>query len=36
LGGVPFPGSPPDLAKFIIDEGGKWGKVIRAANIKPD
>jgi tripartite-type tricarboxylate transporter receptor subunit TctC len=36
LGGVPFPSSPVDLGQFIIDEGGKWGKVIRAANIKPD
>jgi tripartite-type tricarboxylate transporter receptor subunit TctC len=36
LGGVPFPGLPTDLAKFITAEADKWGKVIRAANIKPD
>jgi tripartite-type tricarboxylate transporter receptor subunit TctC len=36
LGGVPFPGSPPDLGKFIVEEAEKWGKVIRAANIKLD
>jgi tripartite-type tricarboxylate transporter receptor subunit TctC len=27
--------SPADFRKFIADETGKWGKVIRAANIKP-
>src|SRR5712671_3522919 len=35
LGGVPFPGSPADLGKFIVEEAEKWGKVIRAANLKP-
>jgi tripartite-type tricarboxylate transporter receptor subunit TctC len=34
LGGVPFPSSPADLRKFIVEEAEKWGKVIRAANIK--
>jgi len=29
------PGSPADFAKFLGDETEKWGKVIRAANIKP-
>jgi hypothetical protein len=28
-------GSPADLAKLIADETEKWGKVIRADNIKP-
>src|SRR5262249_39108782 len=28
--------SPTDFAKVIADEIEKWGKVIRAANIKPD
>ena len=26
----------PDFAKLIADETEKWGKVIRAANIKPE
>jgi tripartite-type tricarboxylate transporter receptor subunit TctC len=34
LGSVAFPGSPADFAKFIAEETEKWGKVIRAANIK--
>ena len=29
-------GSPADYAKLLADEAEKWGKVIRAANIKPD
>jgi hypothetical protein len=29
-----LPGSPADFAKLIADETEKWGKVIRAANIK--
>jgi tripartite-type tricarboxylate transporter receptor subunit TctC len=36
LGGTPFPGSPGDFGKHIADETNKWGKVIRAANIKAD
>jgi tripartite-type tricarboxylate transporter receptor subunit TctC len=28
--------SPADFGKFIAEETEKWGKVIRAANIKPD
>jgi tripartite-type tricarboxylate transporter receptor subunit TctC len=36
LGGTPFPGSPAEFGKFIAQETEKWGKVIRAANIKPD
>jgi tripartite-type tricarboxylate transporter receptor subunit TctC len=35
FGGTPFALSPPDFGKFIADETEKWGKVIRAANIKP-
>jgi tripartite-type tricarboxylate transporter receptor subunit TctC len=35
LGGVPVPGSPADFGKLIRDETEKWGRVIRAANIKP-
>jgi tripartite-type tricarboxylate transporter receptor subunit TctC len=36
LGAEVFPGSPVDFGKFIADETEKWGKVIRAANIKPE
>jgi tripartite-type tricarboxylate transporter receptor subunit TctC len=35
LGGAAFSGSPADFGKLIADETEKWGKVIRAANIKP-
>jgi tripartite-type tricarboxylate transporter receptor subunit TctC len=35
LGGMVLPGSPADFAKLIADETEKWGKVIRAGNIKP-
>jgi tripartite-type tricarboxylate transporter receptor subunit TctC len=36
LGGTPLPGSPVQFGKFIADETEKWGKVIWAANIKPE
>src|SRR5262245_30250700 len=36
LGGTPLVGSPADFAKLIAEETEKWGKVIRAANIKPE
>jgi tripartite-type tricarboxylate transporter receptor subunit TctC len=36
LGGVPLPMTPAEFGKLIADETEKWGKVIRAANIKPD
>jgi tripartite-type tricarboxylate transporter receptor subunit TctC len=35
LGGTVLPGSAADFGKLIADETEKWGKVIRAANIKP-
>ena len=35
LGGAPMTLSPPDFAKLIADDTEKWGKVIRAAHIKP-
>jgi tripartite-type tricarboxylate transporter receptor subunit TctC len=35
LGGTPLPGSPAEFGKLIAEETEKWGKVIRAANIKP-
>jgi Tripartite tricarboxylate transporter family receptor len=36
LGGTPFGGSPADFGKLIADETEKWGKVVRAANIKAE
>jgi tripartite-type tricarboxylate transporter receptor subunit TctC len=36
LGGTVLSGSPADFGKLIADETDKWGKVIRAANIKPE
>jgi tripartite-type tricarboxylate transporter receptor subunit TctC len=37
LGGeTTLPGSPADFGKLIAAETEKWGKVIRAANIKPE
>jgi tripartite-type tricarboxylate transporter receptor subunit TctC len=36
LGGTVLPGAPADFGKFIAEETEKWGKVIRAANIKVD
>ena len=35
LSGTPLPGSPAEFGKLIAAETEKWGKVIRAANIKP-
>jgi len=36
LGATVLPGSPADFGKLIAEETEKWGKVIRAANIKPE
>ena len=36
LGSTTLAGSPADFGKLIAEETEKWGKVIRAANIKPD
>src|SRR5262249_17845746 len=35
-GGTAFVGSPADFGKLIADDSEKWGKVIRALNIKAD
>jgi len=35
LDGAMLGGSPADFGKLIADETEKWGKVIRAANIRP-
>jgi tripartite-type tricarboxylate transporter receptor subunit TctC len=36
LDGTALGGSPADFSKLIADETGKWGKVIKLANIKLD
>jgi tripartite-type tricarboxylate transporter receptor subunit TctC len=36
LGGTVLAGSPDDFGKLIADETEKWGKVIKAAGIKPE
>ena len=36
LGGTAIAGTPADFGKLIASETEKWGKVIRAANIKPE
>jgi tripartite-type tricarboxylate transporter receptor subunit TctC len=34
LGGILLPGSPADFGRLLTDETEKWGKVVRAANLK--
>jgi tripartite-type tricarboxylate transporter receptor subunit TctC len=36
LGGEPMPMTPAEFGKLVADETEKWGKVIRAANIKAE
>jgi hypothetical protein len=36
LGGIILGGSSADFKTLITEETEKWGKVIRAANIKPE
>ena len=36
LGGTPLLGSAADFGKLIAEETEKWGKVIKALNIKAD
>jgi tripartite-type tricarboxylate transporter receptor subunit TctC len=36
LGGTALRVSPGDLDKLVVSETEKWGKVVRAANIKPE
>jgi tripartite-type tricarboxylate transporter receptor subunit TctC len=36
LGGQVFAGSPADFGKFLESETDKWGKVVRAANVKAE
>jgi len=35
-GGEPFPTTPVQLAKFQLEETGKWGRVIKKAGIEPE
>jgi tripartite-type tricarboxylate transporter receptor subunit TctC len=35
LGGTVLAGSPAVFGQLVVDETEKWGKVIRAANVKP-
>jgi tripartite-type tricarboxylate transporter receptor subunit TctC len=36
LGGIPLVLSPTEFGRLIADEAEKWGKVVRAVNIKAD
>jgi tripartite-type tricarboxylate transporter receptor subunit TctC len=36
LGSTALPGSPAEFSKLMAEEIEKWGKVIRAANIRPE
>jgi hypothetical protein len=36
LGASVFVSSPSGFAKHLAEETGKWGKVVRAANIEAD
>ena len=36
IGGEPLPGSPAEFGKLISEETEKWGRVVRAAGIKPE
>ena len=35
MGGTMLPGPPANFGRLLASETEKWGKVIRAANIKP-
>jgi tripartite-type tricarboxylate transporter receptor subunit TctC len=36
LGTAAFPGSPAELARFLVEETDKWGKVVKASGAKAD
>ena len=36
IGGEPLPGSPAEFGRLIAEETEKWGKVVRAAGIRPE
>src|SRR5262249_13245936 len=35
-GGAPLPGTPAEFAQLMAGETEKWGKVVKAAGIKPE
>jgi tripartite-type tricarboxylate transporter receptor subunit TctC len=36
LGGTVLPGTPVDFGRYVAAEAGKWGEVVKFANIKPE
>jgi hypothetical protein len=36
IGGEALAGSPAAFGRLIAEETEKWGKVVRAANLKPE
>jgi hypothetical protein len=36
LGGIALTGSPSEFGKLIVEETGKWGKVVKFAGVKAD
>jgi hypothetical protein len=36
VGGVAIGGTPDEYGKLIADETEKWGKVVKAANLKAE
>jgi tripartite-type tricarboxylate transporter receptor subunit TctC len=36
LGGTALTGSAPEFGKLIVEDTEKWGKVVRAANMRPE
>jgi hypothetical protein len=36
LGGTVLTGSSAEFGRLMVEDTEKWGKVIRAANIKPE
>ena len=36
LGGTPLPGAAVEFRAFVAAETGKWGKVVKFANLKPE
>ena len=36
IGGEPLPGPPAEFGRLIAEETEKWGRVVRAAGLKPE
>jgi tripartite-type tricarboxylate transporter receptor subunit TctC len=36
IGADPFPGSPESLARHVVSETEKWGRIVKAAGIEPE